>query len=182
MSSTSFVGVCGVLDSGSLRLCTSASARLNGVGVRGASPFCRCWLFGPVGENLESLGVLWADAWFSCPGSGVFKMETWPRVRWTVVTGVDWALGGKWVEVAILECVGVEVRLPAMSKDMFGLRRNWKFKWLITRSANLMRYWEGEWRDCVIPAISDWLERFADGRAEAEWGRLHGCGRQHCKA
>ena len=139
MSSTNFVGVWGVLDRGSLRRWTSASARLNGVGVRGASPFCRCWLFGPVGENLESLGVLCAETWFSSPGLGVFKMETWPRVRCTVVTGVDWALGGKWLEVAILEWVGVEVRLPAMSKDMFGLRRNWKFKWLITRSANLMR-------------------------------------------
>ena len=78
----------------------------------------------------------------------IFKMDTWPKVRWTVVTGVDWAVGGKWVEVAILECVGVEVRLPAMSNDMFGLRRNWKFKWLITRAANLMRLGRGVVRLC----------------------------------
>ena len=38
--------------------------------------------------------------------------------------GVDWAVGGKLPEVTIPECVGVDVRLPAMSNDMFGLRRN----------------------------------------------------------
>ena len=59
MSSTRLVGVCGVLESGSRPRYTSASARLKGVGVRGAS-LLRAWCWRS-GENLANFGVEWAD-------------------------------------------------------------------------------------------------------------------------
>ena len=84
MSSTLLVGVWGVLDSGSLPLYTSARALLKGVGVLGASPLWRV----EVGENLEVLGVEWAETSSSwAERLGVVRRETWGLDR--EETGVD---------------------------------------------------------------------------------------------
>ena len=56
---TRLVGVCSVLERGSCPRYTSASARLKGVGVRGAS-LLRAWCWRS-GENLANFGVEWAD-------------------------------------------------------------------------------------------------------------------------
>ena len=86
ISSILLVGVCGVLDSGSRPLYTAASARLKGVGVRGASPLCRV----EVGDSLEVLGVEWPLV--SAARLGVVSREAWRGC--SEVTGVDCAVGG----------------------------------------------------------------------------------------
>ena len=74
MLSSLLVGVWGVLDSGSRPRYTSASALLNGVGVLGASPM----FLVVVGDNLEVLGVEWAETCSSELRLGVVSMEAWP--------------------------------------------------------------------------------------------------------
>lgn len=119
MSSTRLVGVWGVLESGSRPRYTSARARLNGVGVRGASR-PRVWFRS--GENFCILGVLWAD--MSEPRVGVVsRVECRLTCCTRVVSGVDCAAGCA-AELTSPPWVGVEVRLPVMSKEMFGLCRN----------------------------------------------------------
>ena len=72
-SSMRLVGVWGVLERGSLPLYTAARARLKGVGVLGASPWCR----DEVGESRDVFGVECAEA--ACGSSalrvGVVSME-----------------------------------------------------------------------------------------------------------
>ena len=87
-SSILLVGVCGVLDRGSLPLYTAARALLKGVGVLGASPLCR----DEVGDSRDVFGVVCGS---SDDRVGVVSSEPWPTViLCRELTGVLCAVGG----------------------------------------------------------------------------------------